>query len=133
MKDLIFGPVVGKCFFGPCRTNGGGITRLTTLDFNGAKSVSMTFGSDGNPIISYGEFSHDDLRVVHCLRSDCNCNDNDPNTTDHNHFTVDRTGHVGDYSAIAVGSDGLPVIAYYDATNKDLKVAHCSRADCSVP
>ena len=131
VKDLIFGPVVGKCFFGPCRTNGGGITRLTTLHFNGAKSVSMTFGSDGNPIISYGEFSHDDLRMVHCLRSDCN--DNDPNTTDHNHFTVDRTGHVGDYSAIAVGSDGLPVIAYYDATNKDLKVAHCSRADCSVP
>src|SRR6266700_2675732 len=35
-------------------------------------------------------------------------------------------------SALAIGTDGLGVIAYYDATNADLKVAHCSNIDCTT-
>ncbi|MEZ5737986.1 MAG: hypothetical protein R3E68_00065, partial [Burkholderiaceae bacterium] len=34
-------------------------------------------------------------------------------------------------TAIAIGSDGLPVISYHDLTNGDLKVAHCVDAACS--
>jgi len=29
---------------------------------------------------------------------------------------------MGKYNDIAVGSDGLPIISYYDTTNGDLKV-----------
>ncbi|MET0552259.1 MAG: Calx-beta domain-containing protein [Vicinamibacteria bacterium] len=44
---------------------------------------------------------------------------------------IDGEGDVGRQSAIAFGSDGLALIAYYDATNRDLKIAHCLTADCT--
>ena len=45
--------------------------------------------------------------------------------------TVDGPNLVGQYSAITLGADGLPVISYYDTTNGDLKVAKCSTAACT--
>jgi hypothetical protein len=38
--------------------------------------------------------------------------------------------NVGDFASIAAGSDGNPVIAYYDTTNADLRVVHCLNATC---
>jgi hypothetical protein len=46
--------------------------------------------------------------------------------------TLDSAGNVGEYSSLAIGADGLPVIAYYDATNGDLKVAKCASQTCAV-
>jgi hypothetical protein len=45
-------------------------------------------------------------------------------------ITRDGSGDVGQYSSIAIGADGLGLISYYDATNGDLKVAHCSNLTC---
>jgi hypothetical protein len=44
---------------------------------------------------------------------------------------IDSTGDVGRSSSTAIGTDGLGLISYYDATNYDLKVAHCSNPNCS--
>ncbi|MET0552258.1 MAG: Calx-beta domain-containing protein [Vicinamibacteria bacterium] len=44
---------------------------------------------------------------------------------------IDTVGDVGKQSALAIGSDGLPLLAYHDATNGDLKVAHCQSVDCA--
>jgi hypothetical protein len=44
--------------------------------------------------------------------------------------TVDPTGAVGRFSSITIGTDGLPVISYYDATDDDLKVVKCANPFC---
>ncbi|HKQ36060.1 MAG TPA: hypothetical protein VJT11_12205, partial [Nitrospiraceae bacterium] len=46
--------------------------------------------------------------------------------------TVDSTGSVGQYSSVTIGADGLALISYYDETNGDLKVAHCSNVACTA-
>jgi len=44
---------------------------------------------------------------------------------------VDSIDNVGEHTSIAIGTDNLPVISYYDNTNDDLKVVHCGNASCS--
>ena len=44
-------------------------------------------------------------------------------TTGTNHALVNDAGVVGDYSSVAIGVDGNPVISYRNATNSDLKIA----------
>jgi len=45
--------------------------------------------------------------------------------------TVASANNVGLYSSITIGSDGLPVISYFDATKSYLNVAKCANAACS--
>ncbi len=45
--------------------------------------------------------------------------------------TLDDIGTTGQYPAIIIGTDGLPIISYYNATNGDLKVYHCDDMTCS--
>lgn len=45
--------------------------------------------------------------------------------------TVDSAGLVGLVTDIAIGTDGLPVISYFDATNASVKVVHCGDLTCS--
>ena len=35
------------------------------------------------------------------------------------------------HSSVTIGTDGLGLISYYDESNKDLKVAHCSNINCT--
>jgi hypothetical protein len=44
--------------------------------------------------------------------------------------TLDGSGNVGRFSSVTIGADGLAIISYFDATNADLKVAHCSDLFC---
>ena len=39
---------------------------------------------------------------------------------------------VGQHTSIAIGTDGLGLISYYDVTNHRLKVAHCNDVICST-
>jgi hypothetical protein len=41
-------------------------------------------------------------------------------------------GYVGKYTSITIGTNGLPVISYYDASNQNLKVARCGNPSCSA-
>jgi cell shape-determining protein MreC len=45
--------------------------------------------------------------------------------------TLDSAGDVGEWTSVTIGADGLGLISYYDATNWDLKVAHCNDVACT--
>ena len=45
---------------------------------------------------------------------------------------LDGSGNVGRFSSVTIGADGRGLISYYDATNGDLKVAHCSNSACTT-
>jgi hypothetical protein len=42
----------------------------------------------------------------------------------------DPTNVVGDFAALRLGHDGLPVIAYQDATADAIKLAKCGTRSC---
>jgi hypothetical protein len=44
---------------------------------------------------------------------------------------LDSMGDVGASPSVAIGADGRGLVAYYDATNGDLKVAHCADLACT--
>jgi hypothetical protein len=86
--------------------------------------TSIAIGADGLPVISYQDDTAGDLKVAKC--NDPACAPGGETIT-----IVDSTGDVGEYSSIAIGADGLPVIGYYDNTAKDLKVVKCNDAACA--
>jgi uncharacterized repeat protein (TIGR01451 family) len=114
---------VARCDDPTCATS-----TLTTVDAynNSGAGTSIAIGSDGFPVISYYEDSGKDLRFAHC--GDAACTPGLVTTR-----SIQTADNVGLYSSIGVGGDGYPVIAYYDDSNKDLRVAHCNDLTCSAP
>ncbi|MEY2609861.1 MAG: hypothetical protein RLZZ128_510, partial [Actinomycetota bacterium] len=45
---------------------------------------------------------------------------------------IDTSGRVGEYPSIAIGTNGNPIISYFDDTNDDLKVAACTDPICTA-
>ena len=104
---------------GPCQGS--------AVDVDNAASVggeaSLAIGSDGLPVMSYFDAKNGDLRVARCANPVCSAGTASS--------TVDAAGVTGRFSSLAIGTDGLPLISYYDVTNGDLKVAHCTNLACS--
>ena len=98
----------------PTTTAGGTVSGLGS---------DLALGADGFPVLSYYDTAAG-LTVLHC--EDAACSTQGTNVVD---------GTVGaDWyhrSSIAIGSDGLPVIAYYHGANEDLGFVHCGNASCS--
>ena len=99
-----------------------------TIDSAGdvGSSSSIAIGTNGNPIISYRDFAHDSLKVAAC---------NDPTCTTSTNTTIDSPdgiGWVGPHTSIAIGTNGNPIISYYDGGNGDLKVAACNNPTCTT-
>lgn len=101
-----------------------GGTQIHTLDssFAGQHSA-VAIGSDGFPIVAYYDDSAGNLNIAHCMDATCNAS---PLIS-----TADSAGNVGTYASIAIGLDGLPIIAYYDSTNQGLKTYKCIDVACS--
>ncbi|MFP6680393.1 MAG: hypothetical protein VB824_09635, partial [Dehalococcoidia bacterium] len=95
--------------------------------------VSISIGryaSDFGVLMSYSDASNNLLKVARC--SDYYCKDAMITTLD----TIAAPGAARIPGALkrpssTIGIDGLGLISYYDHRYGDLKVAHCSNANCS--
>ena len=98
-----------------------------TVDAPGSvgQHTSIAVDANGAPVISYLDTSNGDLKFAICdLSASINLNCDQPG--DWNKVTVDAAGIAGaEYTSIAVGANGDPVISYRASTNADLKFAIC--------
>ena len=87
--------------------------------------TAIAIGADGLPVISHQDVTAGALRVTHCGNASC--------TAGNVSTTVDDPANiVGQFTAIAIGADGLPVISHQDATTATLRVTHCGNALCTA-
>ena len=111
---------VAKCGNAACSSG----NTVTTVDAGGIVGVqnSITIGSDGLPIVAYRDTTNNALKMAKCGNAACSAG----NLL----ATLDSSGNVGEYTAITIGTDGLPIIAYFDRTNMALKVLKCANVFC---
>ena len=99
------------------------IERVDTAGVPGF-DTAMTIGNDGMPVIAYREGSGNDLRVAKCGNITCSAGNQIT--------TIDDGTKVGFDISISIGTDGLPIISYYDADLFNLKFVHCGNAACTA-
>lgn len=86
--------------------------------------ISLMLNATGMPVISYYDSLAGDLYVATCL---------DPNCAATTIELVDgAAANVGLHTSLQLDANGFPVISYYDATNGNLKLAHCSNTTCTA-
>lgn len=83
---------------------------------------SLALSPTGIPAVSFYDASNGDLRFTTCF--DATCSSGTISSS------PDNVGLVGQFSSLAIAADGTPVIAYYDATNFDIKVLKCGNTHC---
>ena len=104
----------------------GNTIALVDDDGDTGRDLDITIGADGLPVISYRDGgSSRRLKVAHCGNVACSAN---------NTITVvdPLPSSSGGRTSIAIGTDGLPIMTYYDNVSRNLKVAHCGNADCTA-
>jgi len=112
---------VAKCANAACSATSV-VRTVDSAQSSGRESSSIATGRDGNPIIAY--HSYNSLKVAKCSRADCA-----GSTT----ITLENPGYpLGMHPSIAIGPDGLPVIASRDnGYGGVIKVAKCSDTACT--
>lgn len=85
---------------------------------------SIVIGTDGFPVISHHEQFEGDLLVTKC--NDAACTGDNETTT-----RLDINNDPGVTSAIAIGTDGLPIVAHYALDISALEVTSCDDAACT--
>jgi hypothetical protein len=89
--------------------------------------TSVTIGVNGMPIIAHqiltgSTLAGADLRITRCTTVTCSARTS---------TTVETAGNIGYHTSIAVGPDGIPVIAHRDDAAGRLKLSRCLDATCT--
>jgi hypothetical protein len=85
------------------------------------RNSAIVMGSDGLGLIAYYHDRRGELTVAHCEDEACRTA---------THSAVDREEVVFGRFGLAIGSDGMPLLAYVSYAG--MKVAHCQDAACRV-
>ena len=94
----------------PCRS------RSKVVGSPSSASIAIVIGTDGNPYVTFGGHP---TQIARC--NDLACAGQNESLA-----TLDSGGDVGLYASIAIGLDGVPVVAYMDSTNGVVKVGRPS-------
>lgn len=98
---------------------------------------SIALGSDGQLVISYihNNDYYDYLNVIHCddIISSVTSSGGLP-TTCSSYTDKQITNYLENdlFPSITIGTDGFPIMSFYDSVNKDLKVVHCNDVTCET-
>jgi len=118
---------VVKCNDVACAGGDETITRINDFDNTTGLNTSITIGADSFPVISYQEQSGPFASMVRVAK----CNDAACTGADETITTLDITGAaMFESTAIAMGSDDLPVIAYFDSLDSAIKFIKCNDVAC---
>ena len=83
---------------------------------------SLVIDPFGIPVLTFGEEINGDLGVLRCGNMAC--------TAGNQRVLPDTTGLVGQQSSLILDGVGNPVVSYFDALNRDLRVMHCDAPAC---
>ena len=116
--------MVAKCNDVAC-TSTPTITRVDSAgDVGSYSSIATTsLAIARRPVISYYDATGGDLKLVLCGNEAC--------SSGNSILRIISFGNHGKYTSIAIGVYGNPIISYYDDTNDDLLVMHCTNQSCS--
>jgi hypothetical protein len=103
-----------------------GTTRSGDPDGNSGLAPSIVIGSNNNPVIAYTDSDAQALKIYVC--ADTTCSSGTERIVDGLTST-----DFGGYNSIAIGSDGNPVVSFYDYQYGTLKMYVCGDASCSYP
>jgi hypothetical protein len=115
----------------------GGGNSITTPDtgIGNIAYASLVLDASGNPVVSYYDQAHGDLKVLHCDDPNCAGNESgdiatpDTNPAGSGHDGSDQG--VGLYTSLRLDTSGNPVVAYHDHDNGHLKLLHCDDPNCA--
>jgi hypothetical protein len=104
-----------------------GKATITTVQsmkaFNTTFTASIAILSNGKPIISYSNGAKHDLKVAACSTATC--------SGTATISTLDSNGNTGNYPAMAIRTNGRPIIVYTRESPNKVKVAACAKATCA--
>ena len=111
---------VAHCVDTPCTA-----ATTSTIDRGGLlESPALAIGQDGLGLLAYWDYLEHGLKIAHCENAACET------------VTVTVLDHIGtvdgNRASIAIGSDGLALVAYHAEYSGQLKMAHCENTACTV-
>ncbi|MDR3491564.1 MAG: hypothetical protein P4M12_05900 [Gammaproteobacteria bacterium] len=101
---------------------GNSIVAVDTAGITG-EYTSLVLDAKGFPTMSYYDRTEGKLKIAHCFEKNC--------AFFNSILTPDAATNIGQYTSIALDSNGKPVVSYYDVKNSALKVLHCGNTVCS--
>jgi len=87
-------------------------------------SSTVLIGTDGFPMMAYAVINNPGVRVLHCTSIDCSTFDVAK--------TLDSLSTGIFEVAMALGSDGFPVLNYNEVHVGEQRILHCTSIDCST-
>jgi hypothetical protein len=123
----------------PWFSYGNWVMRCVTQDCSGPNNVlynlngyyaSLAMGVDGLPVVAHATNVGltTALHATKCTNTGCTA----PSLVDAGDAAPGETPNAGLFDSIAIGADGLPVIAHHDWLKQSLRIAKCGNFSCSA-